>query len=417
MAVQRSYKYYKTYLQQQQPQQHVTTNKINNNNINDNDEIDAIFPPRKFIISGPSGVGKTYYIEKIICKECKFYRTIKIHGSDLFKFTDIGDGETYMLDAFTSSINSDNNINKFTNNNNQSSILNVIIFENIETIFGTPYKILESNGKIETSMSIRRYLSLFKQLLYTLPTNTFFICTTSYDVERLEPEIFGYQLIENVINIPLPNQMKRYEILNELLFAVATTKKKDTHHIKCDVQVLKQVSEEINGYTPADILQLHREVIMNKLMNMKILSTQVLSIEFQLIYNDFKQCLNKNKASFTRNNTSFIRKEVEENGKDQTNYIGFPDTIIHKINAFIILPILKPYKYLIRGIQPPRGAILHGKPGNGKSFISQLIGNELNGKCNVMHINCTSLLSKIVGETEYKINNIFQQARAVSIYI
>ena len=116
MAVQRSYKYYKTYLQQQQPQQHVTTNKINNNNINDNDEIDAIFPPRKFIISGPSGVGKTYYIEKIICKECKFYRTIKIHGSDLFKFTDIGDGETYMLDAFTSSINSDNNINKITNN-------------------------------------------------------------------------------------------------------------------------------------------------------------------------------------------------------------------------------------------------------------------------------------------------------------
>ena len=156
---------------------------------------------------------------------------------------------------------------------------------------------------------------------------------------------------------------------------------------------------------------------MNKLMNMKISSTQVLSIEFQLIYNDFKQCLNKNKASFTRNNTSFIRKEVEENGKDQTNYIGFPDTIIHKINAFIIVPILKPYKYLIRGIQPPRGAILHGKPGNGKSFISQLIGNELNGKCNVMHINCTSLLSKIVGETEYKINNIFQQARAVSIYI
>ena len=55
-------------------------------------------------------------------------------------------------------------------------------------------------------------ISIFKQLLYTLPTNTFFICTTSYDVERLEPEIFGYQLIENVvINIPLPNQMKRYE--------------------------------------------------------------------------------------------------------------------------------------------------------------------------------------------------------------
>ena len=42
-------------------------------------------------------------------------------------------------------------------------------------------------------------ISIFKQLLYTLPTNTFFICTTSYDVERLEPEIFGYQLIENVV--------------------------------------------------------------------------------------------------------------------------------------------------------------------------------------------------------------------------
>ena len=54
-------------------------------------------------------------------------------------------------------------------------------------------------------------------VIYTLPTNTFFICTTSYDVERLEPEIFGYQLIENVvINIPLPNQMKRYEIFIDI---------------------------------------------------------------------------------------------------------------------------------------------------------------------------------------------------------
>ena len=59
-------------------------------------------------------------------------------------------------------------------------------------------------------------ISIFKQLLYTLPTNIFFICTTSYDVERLEPEIFGYQLIENVINIPLPNQMKRYEIFIDI---------------------------------------------------------------------------------------------------------------------------------------------------------------------------------------------------------
>ena len=60
-------------------------------------------------------------------------------------------------------------------------------------------------------------ISIFKQLLYTLPTNTFFICTTSYDVERLEPEILGYQLIENVvINIPLPNQMKRYEIFIDI---------------------------------------------------------------------------------------------------------------------------------------------------------------------------------------------------------
>ena len=240
---------------------------------------ETILPPRKFIISGASGVGKTHYIQNDICKTCHFQNIITIHGSDLFTFTDIGDGEAYLLKQFTAITNSSDSSNDKKYSNTE---LNLIIFESIDAIFGTPFHKLETNGKVEASMSIRRYLSLFKQLLYSLPQNIFFVCTTSAEVETLEPQIFGYKLIERIIKIPLPNQIKRYEILNAICNNHDGKNKCTTDanenskintlkcKIKCESNILQQISEEINGYTPADITQLYREIVLKKLIQMKI---------------------------------------------------------------------------------------------------------------------------------------------------
>ena len=96
-----------------------------------NDPVAAqnILPPRKFIISGASGVGKTHYIHHHICKTCHFQNIITIHGSDLFTFTNIGDGEAYLLKQFTAITSDSSNGNKYSNTD-----INLIIFESIDAI-------------------------------------------------------------------------------------------------------------------------------------------------------------------------------------------------------------------------------------------------------------------------------------------
>ena len=124
------------------------------------------------------------------------------------------------------------------------------------------------------------------------------------------------------------------------------------------------------------------------------------------------------KATFTRSAFSDARSACSAGEAPVTldAIVGFPETILQKIRAFVVVPMLRPERYLARGINPPRGALIHGNAGNGKTYLCQAIGNELSDTCNVVHVNCTSLLSKVVGETEFKINQLFQQARTVSCY-
>ena len=167
----------------------------------------SALPPRKFIVTGMPGVGKTHYIKRMV-DTLEFGDVVTMDGSEVFQFTNVGEGEKYVLDVFRSCGQ--------PQQTGRSVTFNLLVVENIDAIFGTPYKSLESNGKIETSATLRRYVALFKQLLTKLPVNTFFVCTTTLPVEKMEQEIFGYRLIEAVVRISLPLESERFDILRAI---------------------------------------------------------------------------------------------------------------------------------------------------------------------------------------------------------
>ncbi len=81
---------------------------------------------------------------------------------------------------------------------------------------------------------------------------------------------------------------------------------------------------------------------------------------------------------------------------------------ISKVREIIELPLRHPEIFDRLGIDPPRGVLLHGAPGTGKTLLAKAVANESGS--NFVPINGPEVMSKYVGEAEKKIREIFKEA-------
>ncbi|MBB2954672.1 proteasome-associated ATPase [Bifidobacterium commune] len=96
--------------------------------------------------------------------------------------------------------------------------------------------------------------------------------------------------------------------------------------------------------------------------------------------------------------------------------IGGLDTQIERIKDAVELPFLHRELFQRYDLRPPKGMLLYGPPGNGKTLIAKAVANALSrdGTDNGVFISVKGpeLLSKYVGESERLIRLIFKRARA-----
>jgi transitional endoplasmic reticulum ATPase len=78
----------------------------------------------------------------------------------------------------------------------------------------------------------------------------------------------------------------------------------------------------------------------------------------------------------------------------------------------LIVAIKEPDRFSKMGIRPPRGAILFGPPGCGKTLIAKSLATE--SSANLIVVRGPEILSKWVGESEKAIREIFRKAKASS---
>jgi transitional endoplasmic reticulum ATPase len=81
---------------------------------------------------------------------------------------------------------------------------------------------------------------------------------------------------------------------------------------------------------------------------------------------------------------------------------------LSKVREIIELPLRHPEIFDRLGIEPPRGVLLHGAPGTGKTLLAKAVANESGS--NFVAINGPEVMSKYVGEAEKKIRELFQEA-------
>lgn len=71
-----------------------------------------------------------------------------------------------------------------------------------------------------------------------------------------------------------------------------------------------------------------------------------------------------------------------------------------------------PGQYISGGVKPPKGVILSGPPGTGKTFMAEATAGHAGVP--LIQLSASELYSKWVGETEVRLRNLFQQARQIA---
>jgi transitional endoplasmic reticulum ATPase len=83
-----------------------------------------------------------------------------------------------------------------------------------------------------------------------------------------------------------------------------------------------------------------------------------------------------------------------------------------RLTEAVIWPITQPERFHTLGIEPPRGILLHGPPGTGKTFVVRAVAHE--AAAAFFPIKGAELLDKYVGESERGVRDVFARARTAS---
>ncbi|OBT55896.1 hypothetical protein VE04_05037 [Pseudogymnoascus sp. 24MN13] len=108
------------------------------------------------------------------------------------------------------------------------------------------------------------------------------------------------------------------------------------------------------------------------------------------------------------------KKEVDRTPPADISLVrlGGVDAVIEELNELVAMPMLYPETYLRTGIQPPRGVLLHGPPGCGKTMIANAFASEIG--VSFIPISAPSLVAGMSGESEKKIREIFDEAKKMA---
>ena len=107
-----------------------------------------------------------------------------------------------------------------------------------------------------------------------------------------------------------------------------------------------------------------------------------------------------------------LRSEFEEprDGRAVVNYddVGGIGDTIQQLREMVELPLRYPELFTRLGVDPPKGVLLHGPPGTGKTRLAQAVANE--SDAHFITINGPEIMGSGYGESEKRLREVFEEA-------
>ncbi len=337
----------------------------------------GVEPHSGILLYGPPGCGKTL-IAKVLASESEANMFL-INGPEIMNKY-YGETEAKLRDMF-----------KEAKDNSPS-----IIF--IDEIDAIAPKREEAYGDVEKRV-VAQLLALMDGL--TDRGNVMVLGATNRP-ESIDPALRRPGRFDREFEISVPNDDGRLEIL--LIHTRGMP-------LADDIE-LKDLASELHGYTGADIKSLCREAAMKSirrylpeidLESEKIPSEILQSMQIKLI--DFYDAMHEVVPTA-------MREFYVERSKVWWQDVGGLEEVKEALTDNLIAAMKEPTKFTKMGIKPPKGALIYGPPGCGKTLIARALATE--SGANMILVKGPELLSKWVGESEKGIREIFRKAKAAS---
>ena len=337
----------------------------------------GVEPHSGILLYGPPGCGKTL-LAKVLASESEA-NMFSINGPEIMNKY-YGETEARLRDIF-----------KEAKENSPS-----IIF--IDEIDAIAPKREEAYGDVEKRV-VAQLLALMDGL--TERGNVIVLGATNRP-DSVDPVLRRPGRFDREMEISVPNGDGRLEVLQIHTRGMP---------IADDVE-LKNLASELHGYTGADMKSLCREAAMKSIRRYlpkidleteKIPSKILQSMEIKII--DFYDAMHEVVPTA-------MREFYVERSKIYWENVGGLDEAKTVLEENLISAMNEPEKFLKMGIKPPKGALLYGPPGCGKTILARALSTESGG--NMILVRGPEILSKWVGESEKAIREIFRKAKSSS---
>jgi len=167
-----------------------------------------------------------------------------------------------------------------------------------------------------------------------------------------------------------------------------------------------------HGFVGADIAALAKEAAMKALRRY----LPKINLEEERIPPEVLETLEVNRKDFMNGlkdvQPSALREVAIEVPNVKWENVGGLEKVKDELKQAVEWPLKKPESFSKMGIRPPRGILLFGPPGCGKTLLAKAIATE--SEANFISIKGPELLSMWVGESEKGIRKIFRRARQVA---
>jgi transitional endoplasmic reticulum ATPase len=334
----------------------------------------GIDPPKGVLLHGPPGTGKTMIAKAVATEVNAHFKSI--NGPEIISKY-YGESEKQLREIFDEA----------------SENAPAIIF--IDEIDSICPKREDVSGEVE-----RRVVAQMLTLMDGMQgrDNVVVIGATNRR-DALDPALRRPGRFDREIEIGVPDRDGRSEIM-------------DVHTRQMPISDdfdIGWVLDNTYGFVGADLAALVREAAMRALrrylpeidLEEETLPPEVLE-KMEVCMDDFKEAIRDIEPSALRE----IYVEVPEVSWDE---VGGLQEVKDRLKESVEWPLTKPELFEHFGIKPPRGIVLFGAPGTGKTLLAKAIANE--AQANFISIKGPEMISKWVGESERAIREIFKKAK------